>query len=100
MYDSMTDKDDVHAAKHSAVSDPSKFFKGVIAVIAASVAYGIMPIFTKTALNEGMKADSVVFYRFILSTLFSAVFLWRAACKMSVSRKQFFHLLVFGILGF
>lgn len=100
MYDSMTDKDDVHAVKHSAVSDPSKFFKGVIAVIAASVAYGIMPIFTKTALNEGMKADSVVFYRFILSTLFSAVFLWKAACKVSVSRKQFFHLLVFGILGF
>lgn len=100
MYDIATKEDAVKAETHSALSDPSKFFKGVTAVVAASIAYGIMPIFTKTALNEGMKADSVVFYRFVLSTLFSAVFLWRSSCKMSISRKQFRHLLIFGILGF
>ena len=37
--------------------------KGVLAVVVASFLYGIMPIFTKKALMEGMTSGAVVFYR-------------------------------------
>ena len=48
--------------------------KGVLAVVAASFLYGIMPIFTKRVLMEGMTSGSVVFYRLFFSAVFSFIF--------------------------
>lgn len=74
--------------------------KGVLAVLAASVAYGVMPVFSKTAMAQGMNAESVVFFRFLFSAVFALLFLIRRSNRRYVTHQQLRHLLIFGILGF
>ena len=74
--------------------------KGVLAVLAASVAYGVMPVFSKTAMTQGMNAESVVFFRFLFSAVFALLFLIRRSNRRYVTHQQLRHLLIFGILGF
>lgn len=73
--------------------------KGVLCVLAASVAYGVMPVFSKFALAEGMAAGAVVFWRFALSAVFALLFVLKSKFHY-LTRAQLVHLLVFGILGF
>ena len=74
--------------------------KGVLAVVAASFLYGIMPIFTKRVLMEGMTSGSIVFYRLFFSAVVSFIILKATGADISVSREQFAHLSIFGIIGF
>lgn len=73
--------------------------QGVLCVLAASVAYGVMPIFSKLALAEGMAAGAVVFWRFALSAVFALLFVLKSKFRY-MTRAQLLHLLVFGIFGF
>ena len=73
--------------------------KGVLCVLAASVAYGVMPVFSKFALAEGMAAGAVVFWRFALSAVFALLFVLKSKFHY-LTRAQLLHLLIFGILGF
>jgi len=74
--------------------------KGVLAVVVASFLYGIMPIFTKRVLMEGMTSGSVVFYRLFFAAVFSFIILKITKADMSVTGQQFAHLTIFGIIGF
>ncbi|MBQ3587223.1 MAG: DMT family transporter [Oscillospiraceae bacterium] len=74
--------------------------KGVLAVVAASFLYGIMPIFTKRVLMEGMTSGSVVFYRLFFSAVFSFIFLMVTRTDIRIEAIQLVHLAVFGIIGF
>lgn len=74
--------------------------KGVLAVVTASFLYGIMPIFTKIVLMEGMTSGSVVFYRLLFSAVVSFLVLKVTKADMYVTKQQFIQLTVFGILGF
>lgn len=44
--------------------------KGYLAIIAASLLYGIMPVLSKLLLLEGMNSSSIVVWRFCFSTVF------------------------------
>ena len=65
--------------------------KGVLAVVAASFLYGIMPIFTKGALMEGMTSGSVVFYRLFFSAIVSFIMLKILGINMQASARQNFR---------
>ncbi len=74
--------------------------KGILAVVSASFLYGIMPIFTKQVLLEGMPSGAVVFYRLFFSAVLSLIILLITKADLKVTGEQFFHLALFGILGF
>lgn len=74
--------------------------KGYISVIAASLAYGIMPIISKLMLNMGMNAETVVFYRFLLTSIFTGLFLTLTKNWQTVTLPQIVQLIIFGIFGF
>lgn len=74
--------------------------KGYISVIAASLAYGIMPIISKLLLNMGMNAQTVVFYRFLLTSIFTGLFLTLTKNWQTVTLPQIVQLIIFGIFGF
>lgn len=74
--------------------------KGVLAVVAASFLYGIMPIFTKRALMEGMTSGSVVFYRLFFSAIVSFIMLKILGINMQASARQIAEMVVMGIIGF
>ena len=73
--------------------------KGVLAVVTASFIYGIMPIFIKMALLEGMSSGSVVFYRLFFSAIFSFIIIKVMKIDMTVSKKQLLQMGFFGIMG-
>ena len=43
--------------------------KGYLAIIAASILYGIMPVLSKELLLEGMNSNSIVVWRFGFSAV-------------------------------
>ncbi|MCD7990600.1 MAG: DMT family transporter [Clostridia bacterium] len=74
--------------------------KGYGSVILASLAYGIMPVVSKVLLLSGMNSESVVFYRFFLTCLFSALILAVSGRFKAVTLLQAVTLALFGVLGF
>lgn len=74
--------------------------KGYGTVILASLAYGVMPVVSKLLLLSGMNSESVVFYRFFLTCLFSALILAAFRGFRAVTLPQAVLLALFGILGF
>ena len=74
--------------------------KGMIAVALASIAYGIMPIFTKDLQLLGMPTVSVVFYRFLLACFAAAIYLLASRKGMRVTKRQLMELIVLGVAGF
>ncbi len=74
--------------------------KGVLAVVVASFLYGIMPIFTKRALMEGMTSGAVVFYRLFFSAIVSFIVLKVLGIDMKASARQITEMAVMGVIGF
>lgn len=74
--------------------------KGVLAVIVASFLYGIMPIFTKRILLEGMTSGAVVFYRLLFAAIVSFIVLKVLGIDITVTKRQFIEMAVMGVLGF
>ncbi len=74
--------------------------KGVLAVIVASFLYGIMPIFTKKALMEGLTSGAVVFYRLFFSAIVSFILLKILGIDMKASARQILEMAVMGVIGF
>ncbi|MBQ8605029.1 MAG: DMT family transporter [Oscillospiraceae bacterium] len=74
--------------------------KGVLAVVAASFLYGVMPVFTKRVLNEGMTSGALVFFRLLFAAIFSFIALKATGADISVTKQQMVHMAVFGIIGF
>lgn len=74
--------------------------KGVLAVVASSVAYGLLPVFSKIVLSSGLPSGCLVFFRFFFACLAVAVIMKVKKISFRISRYQFTHLLFFGIIGF
>ena len=74
--------------------------KGVLAVVVASFLYGIMPIFTKKVLLEGMTSGAVVFYRLFFAAVVSFIILKALQIDMSVTSRQLAEMAVMGVIGF
>lgn len=74
--------------------------KGVLAVIAASVLYGIMPALLKMIMLEGMNSPSTVFFRMLFAAVFSFIYLMIRRISLEIDREQLIHLAVFGAVAF
>lgn len=74
--------------------------KGVLAVVVASFLYGIMPIFTKKALMEGMTSGAVVFYRLFFSSIVSFIVLKILGIDISTTKRQITEMCIMGVIGF
>jgi drug/metabolite transporter (DMT)-like permease len=74
--------------------------KGVISVVVASVIYGMLPIFSKWILLDGVNSTSTVFYRMFASMLVSFAILKLTGTSLKATGGQIFQMALFGILGF
>ncbi len=74
--------------------------KGVLAVVVASFLYGIMPIFTKRALLEGMTSGAVVFYRLFFAAIVSFIVLKVLGIDIAVTKRQLTEMAIMGVIGF
>ena len=77
----------------------ASMLKGILAVVAASVAYGFLPVFSKIALGTGLSSSAVVFWRFMMACLVVAVIMRVKKMSFRVTRVQLVHLCFFGLLG-
>lgn len=73
---------------------------GILAVLASSFLYGIMPIFTKSILASGMSPQSVVCFRFLFAGLFCGAVIFYKRFSVRVTRRQLVELVLYGFLGF
>ena len=66
---------------------------GVLSVIGASFLYGIMPIFTKRVLLEGLSSNALVFNRFFFTAVFALAICLLMKIDLRVSRRQLIELI-------
>lgn len=74
--------------------------RGMAAVVLASIAYGIMPIFTKDLQLLGMPTVTVVFYRFLLASMTTGIYLLASKKGLGVTKRQLKDLILLGVAGF
>lgn len=68
-------------------------------VIFGSIVYGFLPIFSKDALDNGFLASNVVLYRFAITAVVCFIIVLLTKKNLKINKKQFIHLMSFGILG-
>ncbi len=74
--------------------------KGILAILGASILYGIVPTISTALLQSGMDSQSIVIYRFSISSIASLLICLCFKISLKVSKKQFVELLLFGIFGY
>lgn len=72
--------------------------KGILYGILSSATFGLIPLFALPVLRGGMGLDSLMVYRFGISTLVVGAYLLLKRENLSVSAKEFMILLGLGIL--
>lgn len=77
-----------------------KITKGVLAILTASLLYGIMPVIVKELLREGMAGECVVAWRFGTAFVICAAAVWGKRCAAKISLKQAAAAAMAGIVGF
>lgn len=75
----------------------------ILLVIIGSIAYGFLPIFVKNIIAYGYSSISIVFYRYLFTSiaLFIFIIIRKKNFKNSfkINKKQFIELFIFSILG-
>lgn len=70
--------------------------KGILLAMISSSTFGMIPLFALPAIREGIGLDSVLFYRFALSSLVIGPYLLLKGERMRISWKEFFTLFALG----
>ena len=70
--------------------------KGIAYAIISSATFGLLPLFSVTAMSSGQTPYSVLFYRFLFSTLLYGLFLKLRGESFRVSSRQLLELVVLG----
>jgi len=70
--------------------------RGVVYAIISSATFGLIPLFAKNATNSGMGVESVLFYRFGISTLIFGLYMFLRGKSFRLEPKQIMPLVVFG----
>ena len=73
--------------------------EGILVLVLASVAYGLGPVFMKTSLESGLSAQWCTTYRWLLAIPISLLLIKANHYSLKITKKQFFHLLIFGTAG-
>ncbi|SFD12161.1 DMT family transporter [Clostridium uliginosum] len=75
-------------------------YKGLTYAILSSVAFGLMPIFSKIAYKNGSNPTTVLIFRFFLASLILFIYLKYKNINLRIEKKQLTLLLLTGILGY
>lgn len=75
-------------------------YKGIIYAILSSAAFGLSPIFAKTAYAHGSNPTTVLIFRFLIAGIILLFYLTYKKINMKISLKQLRVLLLIGILGY
>lgn len=75
-------------------------WKGVAAVVMASLIYGILPIFAKEGATGPMPPQCYTFFRFAVSCVAAGGFGLLQRASFRVTRRQLLELAFFGVAGF
>ncbi|MDR1902333.1 MAG: DMT family transporter [Treponema sp.] len=75
-----------------------KRFKGFTLGIIAAAAYGLNPLFALPLYREGMSADSVLFYRYILAALILGLLMKLKKIPFALKRTEIVPLIFVGLL--
>jgi len=73
---------------------------GVLAVVGASFLYGMLPIFMKEVLLEGMPENTLIFYRFLFTAVFALVLLGVTRTSLKMTKRQFLELTLAALIGY
>lgn len=73
----------------------------ILLVIIGSIAYGFLPIFVKNIIAYGYSSISIVFYRYLFTSIALFIIIRKKNFKNSfkINKKQFIELFIFSILG-
>jgi len=72
--------------------------KGYLLALVSAVSYGLIPLFILPVKALNFPLDTTLFYRFFISAFFILVFLICKKESLKVNRKEFFILLILGLL--
>lgn len=80
------------------MSTDTRFFKGYFTGALAAACYGLNPLFTLPLYAEGMKADSVLFYRYSFALIMIGFIMKLKGCTFRLKWKEVPILAAMGIL--
>lgn len=73
---------------------------GILCVVLSSIAFGIMPIIVKVAVNNGMNMYSILFYRFSIAIFLLLIVIKLKHYSLRLSKKQMLYTILIGVLGY
>jgi len=74
--------------------------KGILYIILAAIAFGIMPILAKLSYRGGANTYTTLFLRFLFATIMLLYYLKSKGISMRLTKKQLFLVLILGVFGF
>ncbi|WP_291578586.1 DMT family transporter [Clostridium sp. UBA6640] len=77
-----------------------KKINGIIYAMLSSVGFGLMPIFTKIAYNNGLNPITVVTLRFLVASILLLGYFIICKVNFKISKKQLIILMAIGVTGY
>ncbi len=77
----------------------SRNLSGLLYIIAAATLFGVMPVFSKIVLQSSTNSLSLVFIRYFLAFISTAIIMLISKIPFRVTKKQLKHLFIFGTCG-
>jgi drug/metabolite transporter (DMT)-like permease len=74
--------------------------KGILYIILAAIAFGIMPILAKLSYWGGANTYTTLFLRFLFATMMLLYYLKSKDISLKLTKKQLYLVLVLGVFGF
>jgi len=84
-------------ADHSSENDYPKLWLATFAVMLACVSFGTVPYFAKSLTDAGLSSSAIAFYRYILSAIIFAPFLFKDRSNFPIAYWGFFSGIVVGV---
>lgn len=75
-------------------------YKGILYALISAAAFGIMPMFAKTAYKNGSNPTSSLLFRFLIAGLILLIYLSIKRISIKISLMQFLILIFTGMLGY
>ena len=72
--------------------------KGYFFGCLSSITYGLIPLFALPLLHEGLRYDSILFYRFFVAAIMLGVILFLKKENLKITKKEITPLIVLGLL--
>jgi len=77
----------------------SRNISGPLSIVAAATLFGIMPVFAKIVLSNGTNSLSLVFIRYTIALIFTAIIMLISKTSLKVTKQQIIQLIIFGTCG-